>query len=1637
LRKIGGGGFGEIYDALDMLTRENVALKVESAQQPKQVLKMEVAVLKKLQGKDHVCRFIGCGRNDRFNYVVMQLQGRNLADLRRSQSRGTFTISTTLRLGRQILESIESIHSVGFLHRDIKPSNFAMGRFPSTCRKCFMLDFGLARQFTNSCGDVRPPRAVAGFRGTVRYASVNAHRNREMGRHDDLWSLFYMLVEFVTGQLPWRKIKDKLLTSVFDNSFKTFGVIESDPFDWEKSGTDGSLTTTTTSATPQLHTRLTPAAIGIANATPIPGDLLRENTDEVFPDEQLSDGENGIPVGVSPDKLPGSLGHTRPQEKDVWEEMDINKNKIKLGIYKAATEEENSHGQVNGILNAPSLGSPVRVRSEIAQPDRDVPLVRKLRSIHSFELEKRLTLEPKPDPDKFLGTCMERMQKDSSAGKEPLLPALPPKSCVPVVSHTDHIWHYDEEYLPDASKPASANTPEQADGGGSNGFIAVNLSSCKQEVDSKEWVIVDKEQDLQGFRTNEVLGHKTAGSPSDEEPEVLQVLEGSPQDERIQVGPWTDNHHLKETSGAVLALCAECPATAASEQYTDRLDLQAGAASQFITVTPTSPMEAQAEGPLTAITIPRPSAASTQSTSGSFHYGPQPEKKDLQPLEPTVELYSPRENFSCLVVTEGELPSGGSRMDLGLQIDHIGHDMLPNMRDGDTSQDLGPKDLPDHNRLVMKEFENLPGETEERSILMGSDNEDERLSKGQHCVEISLPGDLVTAERDQSATTEPLDISKTQNFSVVPNQDKNHEIMKLLTIGTSEISQQVIDPHAEGQIGQVAVMQTKKLFEDADTKSEDLPGHQGDLSTFLHQEGKREKVVPRNGELYHCVSENEHGPPTRKDMLRSSFVTRHSRIPVLAQEIDSTLESSSAVSAKEKLLQKKAYQPELVKLLVEKRQFKSFLGDLSSASDKLIEEKLATAPVPFSEEEAFTPFSRLAVDSHLSRSAEDGFLTPIISQARKSKIPRPVSWVSMDQVNNSASPQFLPRPPPGKPPLRPGVEASVIHGTCYGAFKFPSPFLVHLHFMSPNIFLYMASSYCSVSSHFNLQELRLALLDGRSDGNFLILRFLFQISATDHPNKYEQFGYFYLSSKQLQQSPTPACPIPEMGSPVPSRTGSLTAEAADPARVSSRQRLELVALIYSSCIAENLVPNLFLELFFVLQLLTARRMVATKDSDRESSQGALDPLETPLFQSIHDCVFFAVQVLEHQFQVLSYLDKGTLKLLAENERLLCFSPALQGRLRAAYEGSIAKVSLVIPPSAQAVSFQPETDNRANFSSDRAFHTFKKQRDVFYEVLREWEDHHEEPSWDFEKGLGSRIRAMMGQLSAACSHSHFVRLFQKQLLQMCQSPGSAGGSVLGEAPDVLNMLGADKLGRLRQLQERLIAPQSSGGPCPPPTFPGCQGFFRDFIMSASSFHFNQHLMDSLSLKIRELNGFPLPQHEPGDEDGESDVDWQGERRQFAVVLLSLRLLAKFLGFVAFLPYRGPEPPPTRELQDSILALRSQVPPVLDIRALLQQGLWARRAVLTVPWLVEFLSFADHIVPLLDYYRSVFTLLLHLHRSLVLSKENEGEMCFLNKLLLLAVLGWLFQIPTVPEDLFFLDDGQVDAFEMDTATSEHGL
>ncbi len=90
----------------------------------------------------------------------------------------------------------------------IKPSNFAIG-LGNRKSRVFMIDFGLSRRYVLPSGKVRPPRDQSGFRGTARYASINAHLAKDLARRDDLWSLLYMLVEFANGILPWRRIKDK------------------------------------------------------------------------------------------------------------------------------------------------------------------------------------------------------------------------------------------------------------------------------------------------------------------------------------------------------------------------------------------------------------------------------------------------------------------------------------------------------------------------------------------------------------------------------------------------------------------------------------------------------------------------------------------------------------------------------------------------------------------------------------------------------------------------------------------------------------------------------------------------------------------------------------------------------------------------------------------------------------------------------------------------------------------------------------------------------------------------------------------------------------------------------------------------------------------------------------------------------------------------------------------------------------------------------------------------------------------------------------------------------------------------------------------------------------------------------------
>lgn len=97
----------------------------------------------------------------------------------------------------------------------------------------------------------------------------------------------------------------------------------------------------------------------VVNVTPVPGDLLRENTEDVLQGEHLSDQENAPPIlpGRPPEGLntgPHLVPHPGGPEAEVWEETDVNRNKLRINISKVtAAREKNVGGLVSPRVLSP------------------------------------------------------------------------------------------------------------------------------------------------------------------------------------------------------------------------------------------------------------------------------------------------------------------------------------------------------------------------------------------------------------------------------------------------------------------------------------------------------------------------------------------------------------------------------------------------------------------------------------------------------------------------------------------------------------------------------------------------------------------------------------------------------------------------------------------------------------------------------------------------------------------------------------------------------------------------------------------------------------------------------------------------------------------------------------------------------------------------------------------------------------------------------------------------------------------------------------------------------------------------------------------------------------------------------------
>lgn len=109
-------------------------------------------------------------------------------------------------VGIQMVSRLELVHDLGILHRDIKPGNFIMGKGDNK-HLVYIIDFGLSSMYIDDDGNHVKFKKNVSFRGTHRYASINSHKRIEPSRRDDLEALGYVLIYFLSGNLPWQNLK--------------------------------------------------------------------------------------------------------------------------------------------------------------------------------------------------------------------------------------------------------------------------------------------------------------------------------------------------------------------------------------------------------------------------------------------------------------------------------------------------------------------------------------------------------------------------------------------------------------------------------------------------------------------------------------------------------------------------------------------------------------------------------------------------------------------------------------------------------------------------------------------------------------------------------------------------------------------------------------------------------------------------------------------------------------------------------------------------------------------------------------------------------------------------------------------------------------------------------------------------------------------------------------------------------------------------------------------------------------------------------------------------------------------------------------------------------------------------------------
>ncbi len=206
-QRIGQGGMGAVFEAMDLRLHRKVAIKVLVGR-----LFGNLAALRRFEREAEACaRLIhpniivihDFGRiGQEGAYLVMErLNGRTLrSELKRN---GKLPPVDAAEWFDQFLNGLQAAHAAGIAHRDLKPENVFITPLETGGDRITILDFGLAKLSLEDSAEKESLTMPGTVMGTMGYMSPEQLSGQASDERGDLFSTGIMIFEGITGSLPF------------------------------------------------------------------------------------------------------------------------------------------------------------------------------------------------------------------------------------------------------------------------------------------------------------------------------------------------------------------------------------------------------------------------------------------------------------------------------------------------------------------------------------------------------------------------------------------------------------------------------------------------------------------------------------------------------------------------------------------------------------------------------------------------------------------------------------------------------------------------------------------------------------------------------------------------------------------------------------------------------------------------------------------------------------------------------------------------------------------------------------------------------------------------------------------------------------------------------------------------------------------------------------------------------------------------------------------------------------------------------------------------------------------------------------------------------------------------------------------